>query len=355
MHVIKNAQPESAAICRMIATLSLGTQPLGYNTSVVCLGEAGPLQSDLEQTGANVRTVRWNGARRTAVLWHEFYSAMRNERPDIVHVHHGGLAVRLLSRAAGARAVVQQVHSRVLECSGESVSNVKLGGADSVIAVSKAVASQVNAKSVEVIYPGVQCAGHPVPLRPKEYLLLGIAGRLVPLKGIHIMIQALAKLVLAGHPVRLQIAGDGPEGSSLRQQVHALRMDAHIEFIGWLPDLTAIRENWDLAVLPSLEEGFGMSALEAMAIGRAALVSHVGGLPELIDNNVNGMLVAPGDADSLASAIVKVIADRQLLASMGISAWEKARSHFSSTLFASRTAAVYDRLLGRIDAHNASF
>lgn len=347
VHVIKNAMPESAAICRLVAGLAQGTQPLGYSTSVLCLGEAGPLQSDLEQSGATVRTVRWNGTRRNLVLCPGLYSAMRDEHPDIVHVHHGGLAVRLLSRAAGARAVVQQVHSRVLESSGKIVNNVTFRGADAVIAVSNAVASCVNTKSVEVIYPGIQCTSHPAQLCPKEYLLLGVAGRLVSLKGIHILIQAVAKLVQGGYPVRLQIVGDGPEEASLRQQVQNLGMDAHIEFTGWLPSLTAVRKDWDLAVVPSLEEGFGLSALEAMAMGRSVIASRIGGLSELIEDGVTGSLVEPGDADRLAAAIAGFSINRSGLASMGTAAWERANSCFSAVQMATATAALYGRLLNR--------
>jgi glycosyltransferase involved in cell wall biosynthesis len=347
VHVVKNAQPECAAICRIIATLSRHTEFLGYHTSVICLGESGPLAGEMESSGANVRPVRWTGARRDLALSFGFYSAMRAERPDIVHVHHGGIAVRLLSRAAGAQAVVQQVHSRILENSAKPFSKVSFRYADAVIAVSRAVASRLRANSVEVIHPGIQCSSHPAPLRPRKYLLLGAAGRLVTLKGIDVLIRAVTQLCRSGYSIRLQIAGSGPEEACLRQQVRDLQMNAHIEFTGWISNLSALRQDWDLTVVPSLEEGFGLAALESMALGRAIIASRVGGLPELIADGVTGVLVAPGDADQLASAIARFAVNREALVTMGAAAWEQANAHFSADSMATATAALYGRLLNR--------
>jgi glycosyltransferase involved in cell wall biosynthesis len=242
---------------------------------------------------------------------------------------------------------VQQIHSRVLEDKGTTVNGVTFRGADAVIATSRAVASCLRATTVEVIYPGIESPLRPVPLHPKETLLLGVAARFVPLKGISTLISAVAKLRKDGLNVRLQIAGSGPCEGLLRQQIRDLEMNEHIEILGWSADLSAIREDWDVAVVPSLEEGFGMAALEAMAIGRPVIASRVGGLPELIANGITGFLVAPGDVNELSTAIAQIAANRDFLASMGVAAWERVRSHFTAVRMAAETVALYERILNR--------
>ena len=122
-------------------------------------------------------------------------------------------------------------------------------------------------------------------------------------------------------------------------------MDDAIELIGWNADLAMIRGNWDIAVVPSLEEGFGLAALEAMAVGRAVIASRVGGLPELVIDGVTGLLVTPGDVGALADGIAQLANERTLLESMGIAGWRRAREQFSAVQMAEKTAALYGRLL----------
>jgi glycosyltransferase involved in cell wall biosynthesis len=344
VHVIKNAQPESAAICRIIAELSESMRPLGYDTSVICLGEGGPLAEELNSSGAGVHVVAWTGARHDLTAW-SFYSALGVQTPDIVHVHHGGRAVRMLSRLAGCQAVVQQVHSRILENKGTSVQTIRFQNADAVIAVSKAVAECVRANSVEVIYAGIRVPDRPLPMRRKEKLILGVAARLIALKGIHVVISAVAQLRAQGFNVALQIAGEGPCQASLLKQIRDLNMHDDIMILGWSPEMSSLRENWDIAVAPSLEEGFGLAALEAMAIGRPVIASRVGGLPELVVHGATGLLTTPGDVNELAAAITQLYFERDLMISMGHAAWERARSQFSSDHMVSKMAALYERLL----------
>lgn len=347
VHVIKNAQVESAAICRIIATLVRKLRSRGYRTSVICLGAGGPLADELEDSGANVRIVPWSGARSDVARSWTFWSGLSMERPDIVHVHHGGLAVRLLSRLAGARVVVQHVHSRTLEDKATPIDQVNFRDASAVIATSNAVACCLRASTVEVIYPGMESLPEPAPLHAKNELLLGVAARLVPLKGIDTLIRAAAKVRERGLKIRVQIAGSGPSESSLRELVHELGMDDWIEFAGWLAGLRTLRENWDVAVVPSLEEGFGLSALEAMAVGRAVIASRVGGLPELVIDGVTGMLVKPGSVEAFAKAIAELAEKRELVASMGVAGWERTKVHFSATQMTEATAALYNSLLHR--------
>jgi glycosyltransferase involved in cell wall biosynthesis len=99
--------------------------------------------------------------------------------------------------------------------------------------------------------------------------------------------------------------------------------------------------------MPSMEEGLPISALEAMASARPVVASRVGGLCELVVDGVTGYLVPPGDTEALARRIAELAGDRERLAQMGMAAWRRAQSEFSACVMAQRTAALYDRLLGR--------
>ncbi len=344
LHIVKNTHTECAAICHVVAGLSKGLAPLGYRTSVVFLSGEGPLLGQFRAAGVDAYACAWTGTASDLRGAGAFFLLARALRPDIVHVHHGGLSVRLPARLCGG-AVVQHVHSPILENTGERLCATRFRGAHAVIATSRAVASCVRAAKLEVIYPGVVVGSSPEPLQPKDYMLIGAAARLVPLKGLADLISALSRLRTRGINARLQIAGEGPEEQRLRTHAQECGVLQEVEFLGWRSDLSRIRAAWDVAVVPSLEEGFGLSALEAMAIGRAVVASRVGGLAELIEDGVSGLLVAPEHTDALAAALFRLAGQRERLASMGAAAWQRARCYFSAERMAEATHGLYQRVL----------
>jgi glycosyltransferase involved in cell wall biosynthesis len=348
-HVVKNAEPESAAVCRIVANISLGLRPFGWRTSVILLGTAGPLRADLEDAGATVESVCWSGTRRTIFAAGGFWRCVRAECPDILHVHEGGLTVRRLGRLAGARHVVQHVHSRILENSGLSVSHVRFRGADAVIATSAAVAACIKDTSPDVICPGVDVAPSLLHARTDTPIVLGVASRLVALKGVNFLIDAIGKVNACGHDVRLEIAGTGPLEPELRAQVSERGLAERITFLGWQHNIQRVMRSWHVVMAPSLEEGFGLSVLEGMAVGLPAIASSVGGLGDLVVDKLTGILVQPGNTEAIATAITELVCDPALRFRMGCAASEYARSIFPSTGMAVQVCSVYNRLLmGRL-------
>jgi glycosyltransferase involved in cell wall biosynthesis len=107
-----------------------------------------------------------------------------------------------------------------------------------------------------------------------------------------------------------------------------------------------VMASWDIFVLPSLDEGFGVAALEAMAAELPVIASAVGGLPELIGDGESGLLVSPGAPAELASCIRDLMNDRQRRLSMGIAGRQRALQHFSVSEMVDRMIAVYGEISG---------
>jgi glycosyltransferase involved in cell wall biosynthesis len=167
-------------------------------------------------------------------------------------------------------------------------------------------------------------------------------GRLYRQKGVHVLLMALSKLKLPASQ-RVVIAGDGPEMAALRQQAAALGLE-RVEFTGALDD-TAVRQllvSSRLIVAPSIwYEVLGIVILEAYAIGRPVIASHIGGIPEVISQGDTGLLCNPGDADDLAGQIDWMLSHPAQTTAMGSAARRRAETHFAPDDHLQRLIEIY--------------
>jgi glycogen(starch) synthase len=149
-------------------------------------------------------------------------------------------------------------------------------------------------------------------------------GRLVRPKGPHTLVQAAARLQTPG--VRVLLVGDGPERSAIERTVRRLGMADRVHVTGFIghEQVPAVLRSADLLVLPSTYEELGTVLVEAQQVGLPVVASRVGGIPEVIDHGVNGLLVAPGDPAALADAIDAVLGDPELAARLGAAAARRA-------------------------------
>jgi glycosyltransferase involved in cell wall biosynthesis len=350
VHVVKSADIECTGICRIVTALAKHARFFGYDISVLFLGD-GPLLEVMRSAGVQASVVPWTGGYGDYAGAWRVWSTLRQHRVQIVHLHCGGLLARLISRLAGASAVVSHVH--LISGDGNTGANspgLNFRGADAVIACSQAVADHLPGCRAQVIHAGIECDFQPTP--PRIFagpLKLGVLGRLdLVHKNIGAVIEATACLAHRGIEIQTEIAGDGDaeDAASLRELVARLGMTERVRFLGWQSDVHSLLATWDVLAMPSRYEGLPISALEAMASARPVVASRVGGLCELIVDGVTGYLVAPGDTEALASRIAEFAVDRHRLAQMGMAAWHRAQSEFSARDMAQRTAALYDRLLG---------
>ena len=141
-----------------------------------------------------------------------------------------------------------------------------------------------------------------------------MAGRLVPEKGYDFMISAMRLLVDRGLKVKLEIHGDGLLKDELNEQIAACNLNNHIFIHATVSHSQLFQKIFlsDILVLSSISEGLPMAAAEAMVIGTPVIATKVGGLPEMIQNNVSGILFEPKDSIALADAIEVVLGDKEL-------------------------------------------
>ena len=140
--------------------------------------------------------------------------------------------------------------------------------------------------------------------------VLVFAGRLGPQKAVGVLLEALRRI----SDVTLVIAGDGPERPTLERRVAELGLDARVRFLGSVPRETVLRlfRASDASVLPSAWENFPHTVVEALAVGCPVIATAVGGVPEVVRDGENGLLMPPGDAAALADAIERFFGDASL-------------------------------------------
>ncbi|NLG79200.1 MAG: glycosyltransferase family 4 protein [Firmicutes bacterium] len=182
---------------------------------------------------------------------------------------------------------------------------------------------------------------------PDEKMIFFI-GRLVHEKGVHVLIEAFAKVLAYYDKAKLVIAGKGPADSYLRHLAQSLGIYQRIYFAGFVDDATRNRlyKCADVAVVPSLYEPFGITALEGMACGVPVVVSDTGGLGEVVRHGITGMKAWVSNPGSLADNILTLLGDdNRLCERIRAAAHREVQERFNWDVIADRTRAVYDEVL----------
>jgi glycosyltransferase involved in cell wall biosynthesis len=175
--------------------------------------------------------------------------------------------------------------------------------------------------------------------------IVGVVGRFAEQKGFTYFIEAAAKTLVADQRVRFLIVGDGELRGQLEEQARQLNLGDHIRFTGWQADTAAFIEAMDIAVMPSLYEGFSLVLLDFMAMGKPIVATGVDGNAEAIIDGESGLLVPARDSGALAEAIITLLRDPQRAAQLGSAARERVRTTFSVQRLANDMMDLYDRTL----------
>lgn len=196
----------------------------------------------------------------------------------------------------------------------------------------------------------VECIPNPVAMPPPRETrepgaLIAFTGRCVPGKGVRELVEAAARVVPMIPNLRLEMAGEG-DLQDLERRAAAYGIRGHVHLHGWLP--AAARDELlaraDVFVLPSHAEGLPMSLLEAMAAGCAVIATPVGGIPDIVVDGVNGLLVPPRDPESLGRALLRLLSDPALARRLGEAARETVQSRFTAEQALARMESLYTRL-----------
>ena len=182
-------------------------------------------------------------------------------------------------------------------------------------------------QSFEIVHYGVAAHDAVQPYAGAQPRLLCI-GRLIPIKGHLVLLRALAQARARVPSLTLDIAGRGPLEPALKEFARELGLEGSVRFLGFVSPIQKAVEEAAIVVVPSLGEGFGMVALEAMERARPVIASAVGGLPEIVADGETGLVVEPGDAEALADAMATLGGDLGRAAAMGRAGRERALAEF---------------------------
>jgi glycosyltransferase involved in cell wall biosynthesis len=316
---------------------------------------------ELEQLGVDVLRLECESF-LSNVAWARLYKLLRRESIGVIHAHMPRASVpgTVIGRLARTPVIVSHEHTWSFQ--GMPVRrfldrNVVARGSDVVLAVSERDRQQMI--EVERIPP--ECIrvlpnGIPTPsvngicVRsdlgvPPEVGLIGAVGRLYPQKGYDDLIRAIALLRESyGRPFRCLVFGHGPEEDRLRALIDELGVAAEVQLVGRREDIADVIRALDIAVLSSKYEGMPLAILEYMAGAAPIVATAVGGVPELIEDGVQGLLVKPEDPGELAAAMQRLLEDRDLAARLGRAAYERQRANYDLDVVVRQLEDLYVEL-----------
>ena len=226
---------------------------------------------------------------------------------------------------------------------------------DGVVAISKTIRdvlirAGVDENKIRVICSGID-PGIFENAKTKRALsesgsVVGCVAGLDERKGHHYLLEAAAILKAGGLKIQYKIAGDGPLRARLEEETARLGLGDEVQFLGFVTDTAEFFSGIDIFAMPSLYEGLGVAALEAMAAAKPVIATRVGGLVESVLDDVTGVLVPPQDPTALAAAIAKVARSPGLAQSMGKQGRERVRQQYSLEKTALENESYYHMLLG---------
>lgn len=329
-----------------------------FAPSVVCLGEEGALFPDLVAAGVPARAL--NRTKRQAIsALRDLITLMRHERPDVVITrgYNAEALGRIAAWATGVPNAIVWVHNDGDIAPRGRVRTVVDRVLDKRTAAYFGVArAQIryltndlgySRSKIKIIYNGVDPAAYDTGVDRRAAAdvgigdgdpVVGLVAALRPEKD-HATFLRAARLVVDELPTaRMLLVGDGPMRGEIENLVAELGLTEHVILAGSRPDVPALLRAMDVVVLSSYSvECFPMALLEAMAAGRPAVCTAVGGVPELVVDGETGYLVPPKDPQSLARRLIEVLSDPAARARMGAAARNRVETEFS--LKASITAA----------------
>ncbi len=276
-------------------------------------------------------------------------------RPRILHTHlvHADVYGQVTGALTGVPVRVSTKHgfNEFRENRGFALGDRAIASlAHWHIAISRGLARYLeevegfDGSSFEIVHYGIEPDGSPESYRGGEPRLLCV-GRLIPIKGHIVLFRAFAEARRRVPSLRLDIAGRGPLEPALRALAKELEIEDAVDFLGYVVPVQRAIEEAAIVVVPSMGEGFGMVALEAMERARPVIAAEIGGLGELVEEGVTGLLVPPGEAEPLAEAIVRLGSDLALARELGEAGRRRALEQFLQERCTDRTELLYEASL----------
>lgn len=346
--------------------LMIGTDKAGQGgiTSVVSVLESeGFLQrQNIKYISSHIDGNRWKKLAKALKAFFSVLIICTVSRPSIVHAHSASRASFMrksillsVARIFGCRTIFH-LHSGHFHHFAESEAGFAkrwwirrtLQKSTKVIALSRSWADFLTRfapdSHITVVPNAVQSNQSPQAIKEEAGRIIFL-GRLEKEKGIFELLSAINLIKASCPELKLAIAGDG-DLETITSLIEQNDIKQFVEILGWIdPDRRALElARASIFVLPSYNEGLPMAMLEAMAAGKAIVVTPVGGIPETVTDNFNGLLVPPADAVALSTAIQKLLTNRALRESLGRNARQTIESNHSTDIVVSKLTAIYSEI-----------
>jgi glycosyltransferase involved in cell wall biosynthesis len=352
---------------RMAVTLAMHVDPARFDRFLCGTRPSQGASFEEELREAGVRTLSLDrGSKLDLLAWRPLVSVLRRERIDILHAHKFGsnLWGAVIGRLARVPVVI--AHEQSWASARYSFAGPRLRAfldrnvigrlADAFIAVSEADKQRmidlegVPSDRIRVLFNAIPAQE---PTGADVRAELGIAPgapvvatvcQLRAEKALDLLVDAAGELVGEFADLRVLIAGDGQEEAALREQIHARGLEETVKLLGTRRDVPDLLAAVDVAVCCSDFEGTPLSVMEYMAAGKPVVATRVGGLPEMIDDGVHGLLFEKQNAHELARALARLLRDREERQRMGEHARERQRERFDLDGAARWLEGLYEEL-----------
>lgn len=344
---------------------------MGVETGIVVVGSKGALAKQIAREGVEAHELTMHRGRQVVRHPQRLRAAVEAQGADVAILQAFGYLGAALAVAGFRGGLIGVEHGVLITLPGlrrrsraVRLFDRRLGALthDAEVAVSAYMEQLTrrwpHGRTVVRIPHGVRLPG-PAPSPPgakSEVLTLGFAGRLVPGKGVDVVLRAIDQLRRrqTRRAVRMLIAGDGPWRPHLERLVDELALRDAVRLIGWTEDLPGFWAQCDLAVAANdtFVESFCIAIAEAMASGRPAIVSRVGALPELVSDGETGAHVSPGNVAELVDVLCSYADAPELVTQHGEAAYSRVRREFSLERCATRYHELASRYREPVNFHH---
>jgi glycosyltransferase involved in cell wall biosynthesis len=310
-----------------------------------------------------------NVIKDSVALW-KLYRLMRREKPDIVHTHtaKAGMLGRTAAWLAGVPVILHTFHGHILRgYFGRTktliflqIEKIMAMLSTKIITISESLKKELvelgvaPEDKIEVIPIGLDLAQFVKHNNRGEFkrslglskdcLIVGTVGRLVPIKGQRYFLEAANKIcgdMNGNGDVKFVIVGDGELRDELEARARELGLEGKVYFTGFRTDLTDIYADFDIMVLPSLNEGTPVALIEAMSSGKPVVATTVGGIIDLVEDGVTGLLVESESERELREGILALLSDKAKRTMLGRKGREAVYPAYDIETLVARMSDVY--------------
>jgi len=316
------------------------------------------IAKEMQSQGFEVIEIPAGGDLDIGLIW-RIKKVIQSVQPDLVHIHSrrgadvfGGLAAKL----AKVPAVISR---RVDNPESRWVTKWKYGLYQKVITISDGIREVLLSQGLSKLHvitvrsaladdATSSCHAQKFQQRfslTENAFVIGVVAQLIERKGHKYLLQTLPELLKTHPNIKVIFFGQGKYRQELEMEIERLKLQDTVQFAGFVQDMPALFGCLDLVVHPALMEGLGVSLLQASQQGVPIVASAVGGIPEAVEDNVNGLLVPPAETMSLQNAIMRVIEDEALRHQFADNAQKLMREKFSVSQMVVGNYRVYQAIL----------